>query len=211
MHLYDSSIPSGNAYKVQLLLAHLQAPYKTTSLNILATPPETRTPEYLAINPNGRIPTLVLDDGTALAESNAILFYLAEGTPYLPNEKLLRAQVLQWMFFEQYSHEPYVAVWKYRTYWAPDGFKGLTSSEVSKLKERGQAAIDVMERHLADGKEWFVGDAYTIADICLFAYTSAADAIGFRIGKSVQLWLERVKRTERWIRIKKDESGKNPY
>lgn len=211
MHLYDSTIPSGNAYKVQLLLSHLKQPYETTSLNILTTPSETRTAEFLALNPNGRIPTLVLDNGTALAESNAILFYLAEGTRYLPEDRLQRARVLQWLFFEQYSHEPHVAVWKYRTYWAPNGFDDLSENEVSKLKRNGQAAIDVMERHLADGKTWFVGKDYSIADICLYAYTSGAEAIGFTVAAKVRSWLRRVELQENWVRIKKDETGKNPY
>lgn len=108
MHLYDSTVPSGNAYKVQLLLTQLNIAYEQTSLDILATPSESRKPEFLAINPNGHVPALVLDDGSTLTESNAILFYLAEGTSYLPDDKFKRAQVLQWMFFEQDSHKPYV-------------------------------------------------------------------------------------------------------
>lgn len=209
MHLYDSTIPSGNAYKVQLLLSHLNLPYETTSLNILATPSETRAPEFLALNPNGRIPVLVLDTGIPLAESNAILFYLAEDTPYLPKDRISKAKVLQWLFFEQYSHEPYVAVWKYRTYWAPGGFSDLTETESRKLKERGQAAIDVMEKYL-DGREWFVGNAYSIADIALYAYTNAAEILGFEVGVNVKAWLKRVEGTEGWVRIRKDESGKCP-
>ncbi|KAI8825596.1 glutathione S-transferase [Fimicolochytrium jonesii] len=209
MHLYDSTIPSGNAYKVQLLLSHLRTPYTTTSLNILSTPPETRSSQFLALNPNGRIPVLVLDDGTPLAESNAILFYLAEGTAYLPDDRIARAQVLQWLFFEQYSHEPYIAVWKYRTYWHPTGFSDLTSPQITTLKERGQAALEVMERHLA-GRDWFVGTAYSIADIALYAYTSAAEAVEFSVGANVAAWLRRVEGTEGWVRIKKDETGKNP-
>ncbi|KAF2822498.1 glutathione S-transferase domain protein [Ophiobolus disseminans] len=209
MHLYDSTIPSGNAYKVQLLLSHLHIPYAITSLNILATPPETRSSDFLAINPNGRIPVFILDDGTPLIESNAIMFYLAEGTPYLPDDKLAKAQVLQWLFFEQYSHEPYVAVWKFRTYWALNGFEDLSGREIQKLKERGQAAIDVMERHL-EGREWFVGTNYSIADIALFAYTSAAEQIGFSVGPNVKAWLSRVEGTKGWVKIKKDETGKCP-
>lgn len=211
MHLYDSTIPSGNAYKVQLLLSHLKIDYTITSLNILATPSETRTPEFLKLNPNGRIPTLVLDDGTPLAESNAILFYLADGTRYLPEDKLERAKVLQWLFFEQYSHEPYVAVWKYRTYWAPGGFTDLSENEVKKLKDHGQDAIDVMEKHLQDGREWFVGDNYSVADLSLYVYTSTAEAIGFRVDGHVKAWLGRVEKQEGWVRIKKDPTGKNPF
>lgn len=208
MHLYDSIIPSGNAYKVRLLLQHLKIPYTTTNLNILSVPPEIRSAEFLAMNPNGRIPTLVLNDGSVLAESNAIIFYLAEGTDYLPDDKLQKAQALQWLFFEQYSHEPYVAVWKFRTYWAPGGFDDLCESEVKKLRERGQEAIDVMETHLGSGREWFVGDHYSIADIALYAYTSAAEMIGFRIDGSVKAWLKRVEQQEEWIKIKNDPTGK---
>lgn len=210
MHLYDSIAPSGNAHKVHLLLSQLNIQYTTTYLDIFGTPPASRTPEFLKLNPNGRIPILILDDGTPLAESNAIMFYLAEDTKYLPNDKLQRAQVLQWLFFEQYSHEPYVAVWKYRTYWAPHGFDDLTEREVRNLKERGQAAIDIMEKHL-EGKDWFVGDDYSIADIALFAYTSAAEQVGFNVGPNVQAWLERVKGTEGFVRIRKDPTGKNPF
>ncbi|HEX5047792.1 MAG TPA: glutathione S-transferase, partial [Gammaproteobacteria bacterium] len=106
MHLFDN-LDSGNGYKVRLLLAQLGLSYRWTNLDL--DKGETRKPEFLKRNPNGRIPTLELDDGTHLAESNAILWYLAEGTPLVPNDRLGRAQVLQWMFFEQYSHEPYVA------------------------------------------------------------------------------------------------------
>ncbi|PSN65167.1 glutathione S-transferase [Corynespora cassiicola Philippines] len=207
MHLYESSIPSGNVYKVYLLLAHLGLEYTTTSLNILGQDPETRAPEFLALNKNGRVPVLVLDDGTPLAESNAILFYLAEGTRYLPDSKLGRAQVLQWLFFEQYSHEPYIAVWKACTYWF--GWGDRTENEIRKLKEKGQAAIEVMEKHL-EGKTFFVGEEYSIADIALFAYTSAAEAIGFEVGKNVKEWLGRVQKVEGFVKIKKDETGKCP-
>lgn len=207
MHLYDSIIPSGNCYKVQLLLSHLNIPYQITSLNITTTPSETRTPEFLKLNPNGRVPTLLLDDGTPLAESNAILFYLAEETPYLPSDKLLRAQVLQWLFFEQYSHEPYIAVTKFLTFWGDSS--ALTESERRKLKERGQAAIDVMERHL-EGREWFVGESFSIADICLYAYTQHAEAIGFTVEGRVRHWLKKVEELDGHVRIKKDPTGKCP-
>ncbi|CAO2649992.1 Nn.00g012840.m01.CDS01 [Neocucurbitaria sp. VM-36] len=213
MHLYDSSVPSGNAYKVHLLLSHLNTTYKQTSLNILATPSESRKPEFLAINPNGHVPALILDDGTVLTESNAILFYLAEGSCYLPDDRLKRAQVLQWMFFEQFSHEPYVAKWKYRTYWAPRGFDDLSTSQIEQLRGSGQAAINVMENHLGngEGRKWFVGDNYSIADIALYAYTSHAEALEFKVGQNVREWLERVEKVQGWVRIKKDPTGRNPF
>ncbi|KAF2111005.1 glutathione S-transferase [Lophiotrema nucula] len=212
MHLYESIIPSGNAYKVQLLLAHLGISYETTALDILATPSETRTPEFLKLNPNGGIPVLVLDDGTPLAESNAILCYLAEGTRYLPDDKVNKARVLRWMFFEQNSHEIYVGVWKFLTYWCPTGFSHLSEHEINTLRERGQKAIDVMERHLADGnKKFFVDETFTIADICLYAYTSHAEKVGFEVGEKVKEWLKRVESQEGHVRIKKDATGKCPY
>ncbi|KAF2186785.1 glutathione S-transferase [Zopfia rhizophila CBS 207.26] len=207
MHLYTSTIPSGNAYKVELLLAHLKIQYETTSLNILSTPSETRKPEFLTINPNGRIPVLVLDDGTPLAESNAILFYLAEETPYLPSTKLGRAHVLQWLFFEQYSHEPYIAVWKFCTYWG--GFGSRSEDEIAKLKTRGQDALDIMEKHL-EGKTFLADEMFSIADIALYAYTSAAEAIGFSVGENVKKWLKRVEEREGHVRINKDPTGKCP-
>ena len=207
MHLYDSNIPSGNAYKVQLLLSHLGIEYKTTVLDIMAKPSETRTPEFLSINPSGRIPVLVLDDGTALAESNAIIYYLAEDTKFLPDTKLGRTQVLQWLFFEQNLHEPYIAVWKYNTYWG--GFANGTESQNARMKQRGQDALQAMERHL-EGKKFFVGDAYSIADIALFAYTTSAEAIGFEVGSNIKAWLERVEGQEGWVKIKKDPTGKCP-
>ncbi len=117
MRLFDSSIPSGNAYKVHLLLQQLGHRYETVELDILATPSETRRPEFLAKNPNGRIPVLELDGGDYLPESNAILFYLADGTRYLPDDRRARAEVLSWLFFEQYSHEPFMAALKFWTYW----------------------------------------------------------------------------------------------
>jgi glutathione S-transferase len=222
MHLYDSTIPSGNAYKATLLLSLLGIPHETTSLNILASPPETRQPSFLKINPNGRIPVLVLDDEngttnapTVLAESNAILFYLAETQDrLLPRTALGRAQVLQWMFFEQYSHEPYVAVYKYWTYWAPEQFEERGPKEVERVKEQGQVALDVMETHLrgeaGKHREWFVGDEMTIADIALYAYTQSAEMIGFQVGDHVKAWLARVKRQDGYVKIKSDPSGKCP-
>lgn len=114
MHLYDSTVPSGDAYKVHLQLSQLGTSYKVTSLHILPPLSESHKSDFLAINPNGKVPALKLDDGTVLAESNAILFYLAEGTPYLPDNRVGRAQVLQCMFFEQFSGDPYVVCSTYR-------------------------------------------------------------------------------------------------
>lgn len=207
MRLYESLIPSGNAYKVSLLLAQLEIPHDTVQLDILAQPSETRRPEFLAKNPNGRVPALELDDGRCLAESNAILFYLAEGTPYLPTDRFACARTLQWMFFEQYSHEPYVAVLKFWTYWG--GIENLRPEEIDRLRTRGQAALDVMAGEL-DKAPFFTGERYGIADIALFAYTQSAEAIGLRVAGSVRAWLGRVRDQPRHVPIKKDPTGKAP-
>jgi glutathione S-transferase len=207
MRLYDSTIPSGNVYKAQLLLAQLDVSYETVEMNIMATPSETRRAEFLAKNPNGRVPVLELDDGRTLPESNAILFYLAEGTPFLPDDAWLRAEVLKWMFFEQYSHEPYVAVLKFWTYWG--GIENLRADEVERLRVRGQAALDVMAVGLAD-RPFFVGDRYSIADIALFAYTQSAVAIGLSVTSTLEAWFERVRGQPRYVPIKRDPFGKAP-
>src|SRR5689334_9016287 len=136
MRLYESRTPSGNSYKVNLLFAELGTPYEVVEVDTLGTAPETRRPEFLAKNPNGRAPLLELDDGTFLPESNAILWFLAEGTPFVSATRLGRAQTLQWMFFEQYSHEPYVAVLKFLTYWGD--LAREDPKRIELLKTRGQ-------------------------------------------------------------------------
>jgi glutathione S-transferase len=192
VRLFESTLPSGNAYKVSLLLAQLGLPVELVGLDIMAEPPETRRPEHLARNPNGRIPVLELADGTYLAESNAILVYLAEGTRYWPADRLARARALQWMFFEQYSHEPYVAVLKFWTRWG--GLHRRRPDEIELWRTRGQAALAVMERHLADAP-WFTGPDYGAADVALYAYTQSAGEIGYDVASLPHLrgWLERVR------------------
>src|SRR4051812_43243624 len=170
VRLFESSIPSGNAYKVSLMLAHLGIEVPHVQLDILARPPETRRPEFLARNPNGRIPLLELDDGTHLPESNAILCLLADGTPYLPADPLARARALSWMFFEQYSHEPYIAVLKFWTLWG--GLHHKRPDEIALWKERGQAALGVMAGHLAR-QAGVTGGGVRIADLPLVAHTPA--------------------------------------
>ena len=189
MVLYDF-MGSGNGYKVRLLLAQLGLPYTLVERDILKG--ETRTPEFLAKNPNGRIPTLQLEDGTHLAESDAILWYLAEGTKFAPTTRLKRAQTLQWMFFEQYSHEPYIAVARFWKHF----FAKLTPQqeiELPQRMEKGYAALGVMERHLASNP-FFVGDRYGIADIALYGYTHVAGEGGFNLDNfpHVNAWLARV-------------------
>ena len=188
LKLYDF-LPSGNGYKVRLLLHQLGIPFERIELDI--TRGESRTPEFLARNPNGRIPTLELEDGSCLAESNAIQWYLAEGTPFLPDDRALRARVLQWMFFEQYSHEPYIAVVRF---WIHEGLDVGKEAEVEERRKRGYEALDVMEGHLGS-HPFFVADRYTIADIALYAYTHVAHEGGFDLTPypAVTSWLERVR------------------
>jgi len=187
--LYDF-LPSGNGYKVRLLLTQLRRPFELVLLDLFGKK-ETRTPEFLAKNPNGRIPCLRLEDGTHLWESDAILFYLAEGTPFLPEDRLQRAQVLQWMFFEQYSHEPYVAVVRA---WHEFGMLEQNRAQLAAKVAGGYAALGVMEGHLAK-RAFFVGDRYTIADVALYAYTHVAEEGKFDLGPypAVRAWLERVR------------------
>jgi glutathione S-transferase len=187
VRLYDY-LPSGNGYKVRLLLTQLGIPFQRVELDI--TQGATRTPEFLAKNPNGRIPTVELDDGTFLAESNAICWYFAEGTPFLPDDRLARAQVLQWMFFEQYSHEPNIATVRFWKHTTMDEERRRLLPTKEKL---GYDALGVMEQHLT-GRTFFVRDRYTIADIALYAYTHVADEGGFDLGRfrAVRTWLARV-------------------
>jgi len=151
---------------------------------------ETRTPEYLAKNPDGHVPLLELPDGYLLPESNAILVYLAEGTPFWPAGRLERAQVLQWMFFEQYKHEPALAVVRF---WVSISEDPPPTAEIEARRVAGQAALGAMERHLVE-REYLVGECFTIADIALYAYTHVAPEGGFDLEPypAVCRWLERV-------------------
>lgn len=187
VRLYQSLQPSGNAYKVALLLAQIGVEVDVVSLDIMAS--ETRRPEFLAKNPNGRIPLLELSDGSYLPESNAILTYLAPER-FFPADPLVRARALAWMFFEQYSHEPYVAVLKFWTYWV--GLASKTAEQIAVLKERGNAALSVMSGHLARAP-WFTGPSYGIADIALFAYSQSAAQTGLVVPAAVDRWLDRVR------------------
>jgi glutathione S-transferase len=181
--------PSGNGYKVALLLHQLDIPFET--IDVDANAGGTRTAEFLAINPIGKIPTVVLDDRTVLAESNAILWYFAEGTPFAPPDRLGRARALQWMFFEQYSHEPYIAV--ARNWLSHLGLDDRRARELPEKQERGYRALEVMEGHLSNHR-FFVGERYGIADIALYAYTHCAHEGGFDLGRfpALRAWLTRV-------------------
>ena len=185
--LYDDPI-SGNGYKVRLLLAQLDVPYELVELDILKQ--ETRTPEFLQKNPNGRIPTIAFDDGRHLSESNAILFYFAQGTPLWPEDRYDQADVVRWMCFEQYSHEPYVAVARFLHH-LPDP---PAPELLAEKHEKGYAALKIMEQHLAS-RDYFVADQYTIADIALYAYTHVADEGKFDLSAypNIRSWLGRVR------------------
>lgn len=198
--LYDF-LPSGNSYKVRLLFVQMGMPFERIDVNILQG--ETHTPEFLIKNPNGKIPVLEINSGQYLAESNAILMYLSEGTEFLPYDRFLRAQVLQWLFFEQYSHEPFIATSRF---WISILGKAQEyRTAIEQKREPGYAALKVMENHLKT-HNFFVSERYTIADIALFAYTHVADEGGFdlTIFPCIQGWIERVKSQPRYISIRED-------
>ncbi|MDH3588735.1 MAG: glutathione S-transferase family protein [Gammaproteobacteria bacterium] len=187
--LYDY-LPSGNSYKPRLLLSLLGIEYERIDVDIMKK--ETRTPAFLVKNPNGRIPALELENGEYLWESNAILCFLAShGTPYMPTDSLAAAQVMQWMFFEQYSHEPFIAVARFILMHTDPS--DPRRAELETKMDGGYAALDVMEQHLA-GRDYFVGESMSIADIALYAYTHVADEGGFDLAAypGVRAWLRRI-------------------
>jgi glutathione S-transferase len=197
LKLYDF-LPSGNCYKIRLLLRQLGIPFERVNIDILRG--ESRTSEFLNKNANGRVPVLEIEPGKFLAESNAILFYISENTRFLPHDAWERVQVLQWLFFEQYSHEPYIATSRF---WISLlGKADEYRDALSQKREPGYAALTVMENHLSDRK-FFVGKRYTIADIALFAYTHVADEGGFDLARfpAIQAWLARVKAQPQYISI----------
>jgi glutathione S-transferase len=188
MRLHDFT-GSGNGHKVRLLLSNRGINYELVEHDILKG--ETHTAEFLARNPGGKIPVLETDDGKYLPESDAILWFLAEGTEFLPDNNWERAQALRWMFFEQYSHEPYIAVARFWLH-----FVDMNEDQKLQLSEkqaRGYEALDVMELHLTTN-DWFAGGRYSIADIALYGYTHVAEEGGFDLNKypAVKAWLTRV-------------------
>jgi glutathione S-transferase len=197
MTVYGMSF-SGNCYKIKLLLEQLQQPHQWVELDVRTG--VTRQADFLRKNPNGRVPTLEYEPGQYLAESNAILVYLSEGSRYWPTTRLQRAQALQWMFFEQYSHEPYIAVARFICTMLPVDHE--RRGELSMLHQRGYQALDVMEQHLQK-QEFLVGDAYSIADIALFAYTRVAGDGGFDLQRyaAIGAWLARVERQDGFISL----------
>lgn len=197
MRLYNMH-NSGNCYKVRLTAHQLGVPLDITHVDVLAG--ETRQAEFIARNPNGRVPLLELDDGRFLAESNAIIFHLAEGSPLIPQDAYERAQMLQWMFFEQYSHEPYIAVARFWFSIKPGGRAETTEAQRELWRTRGYQALDVMERHLTE-TPYFVGGRYSLADIALYAYTHAAHEGDFDLPPypAIRAWLARVESEPRHI------------
>jgi glutathione S-transferase len=186
MLLYDSPT-SGNCYKVRLLLAQLGVPYTRRELS---TADKSNRAEVLGgLNPALRVPTLILDDGRPLGESNAILWYLAEGTRYIPEDRYERAQVLQWQFFEQYDHEPNIAVARH---WLRSG-RAVEPARLAARQAAGRRALEAMDKHLASRK-FLVGERYTVADISLYAYTHVAGEGGFDLDPypDIRAWLDRV-------------------
>jgi glutathione S-transferase len=186
--LYDY-LDSGNGYKIRLLLSQLQIGYRYVEADIMRG--ETRTRDFLLRNPNGRIPVLEIESGVHLAESNAILWYLAEGSALAPASRWARAQTLQWMFFEQYSHEPFVATARFI-------IRHLSADhprreELPRRQEQGRAALAIMDKHLGQ-HPYFVDDRYGIADIALYAYTHVAEEGGYDLAAygHVREWLGRV-------------------
>jgi len=188
---------SGNCYKIKLLLKQLGRPYEWVHMDVVRK--ETRTPEFLARNPNGRIPLLEIDDHTYLAESGAILHYLAEGSAFLPADHFAHAQVLQWMFFEQYDHEPNIAVARF---WLHLGGTAPDAQALAAKQEGGRRALAAMEGHLAS-RAFLVAERFTIADIALYAYTHVADEGGFDMNRypATRDWLGRVAAQPRHLAI----------
>jgi len=208
MYRLHDNLASGNGYKVRLLLTQLGLPFERIEYDTDGG--ETRTPEFLARNPNGRIPVLELAPGRFLPESNAILCYLADDTHFLPADRLQRAHVMQWLFFEQYSHEPNIATLRFWiTHHIP--MTPFREAAIPVKRELGNAALSVMEHHLAD-REWFTGTAYSIADISLYAYTHVAAEGGFDLAPypAIRRWLARVAAEPRHILITDASVGHPP-
>jgi glutathione S-transferase len=198
MYKIHGDVNSGNCYKVKLLAEQLSLPYEWIAVDILRK--ETQAADFLAKNPNGKIPLLETPAGQFLAESNAILCYLADGSEFLPADRYQRAQVLQWLFFEQYSHEPYIATARYIVRYL--GKPAELEQALQSKMPAGYKALGVMESHLV-ARPFFVGGRYTIADIGLFAYTHVAEEGGFSLAEypAIKAWITRVQSQPRFVGI----------
>ncbi len=188
MKIYGD-IYSGNCYKLKLVCALLDIEHESIPVDIMRG--ETREDSFLALNPNGQIPICVTDDGEVLSESNAILYYLAADSDYWPQDRLSQTRVLQWQFFEQYTHEPTIAVARFIKLY--QGLPADREQEYQSKLKGGYRALDLMEQHLSHNR-FMVGDRCSIADISLFAYTHVADEGGFDLSSydSLRAWLERI-------------------
>ncbi|EJE8516530.1 glutathione S-transferase family protein [Vibrio parahaemolyticus] len=189
-------LQSGNCLKVKLLLSFLGIEHQWKHVNILDN--ETKTTEFLALNPNGKIPTVVFDDGRVLCESNAILGYFAENTPYLPKDSYQKAKVYEWLFFEQYSHEPYIAVARFIQKY--QGMPEHRLEEYKSLQSGGHKALQIMELQLSKTK-FLVGDDISIADIALYAYTHVANEGGFNLETypNIERWIEGISKLDGYV------------
>jgi glutathione S-transferase len=194
---------SGNCYKVRLTARQLDIPLRLKEYPLHGG--ETRQPEFLKRNPNGRVPLLEFEDGRTLAESDAIIWHLSEGSNLAPQDKWDRAQALQWMFFEQYSHEPYIAVARFWLKFADKNELEKKQHLVAEWHAKGNAALGVMETHLST-HDWFAGNGYSVADIALYGYTHSAADGGFDLSAypAVSRWLARVRAQPKHIPL--DES-----
>lgn len=194
--LYDNPF-SGNCYKVRALLTLLEVEFERREMSVIDY--SERIEVLGGLNPSLTLPTVVLDDGRPLAESNAILTYFAGGTEYLPDDPYERAQVLQWLFFEQYKHEPAIAVVRFWVAMSPDP---PPAEEIEKRRREGLVALKILERHLRE-RAYLVGERFTIADIALYAYTHVAEEAGFDLEPlpAVREWLQRVAAQPGWIGI----------
>lgn len=191
---------SGNCYKIQLLCAEMGIDYDWEEVDILAG--DTRTPQFLEMNANGRIPLLALPDGRYLPESNAILYYLADGSDFFAGDAYTRAEIMQWLFFEQYSHEPYIATSRFII-----KYLGTPENKQAVLQEKkagGLAALGIMEQQLTD-QTFFTGEYFNIADIALFAYTHVAEEGGFELAgyPNVRAWIERIEKRPNFVPMAK--------
>jgi glutathione S-transferase len=189
---------SGNCYKPALLMHQLGIPFRWVETDLLKG--ATRTQAFLAKNPNGKVPLLEDAQGRYLAESNAMLVYLAEGTPMLPADPWQRAKVLEWLFFEQYSHEPYIATVRFWIHYLNKQLEW--AQKIAEMRPKGYTALGVMEKRLRKS-DWLAADTYTIADVSLYAYTHVAHEGGYDLSDypKLQAWLQRVEAQPRFVRM----------
>ena len=203
MLILHDNMESGNAYKVRLLLSLLELNFKTIHYDVVNG--ATRTEDYLKnINKNGRIPVLQFEDGKCLAESNAILFYLAQNTAYFPSDPWQQAKVMEWLCFEQYSHEPFIAVAKFILTMLPADTP--RRSEIPTLHEKGYPALQIMEDQFNEN-DYLVGNSLSIADIALYAYTHKAHMGKFDMSRfpAIKAWFERIEAEPNYLTMYPDE------